>query len=327
VGALAPSRTDARPVLTGPDELGERVRATLELLERRGYTLPVEGFAANLYGGALPVPEVRTAIDRLSDVRLRDGHVVSTDGERLVASSRQRQERHPAESPAYREIATGFAQELIDTCPWVSSVLIAGSLATGGFVEEDDVDFNLIVEDGTKYITYVLSLALGVRFAWRRRGRPVGDTARMPFVSKLICLNVVWELGQTSPFTRNDPGMAFELLLNRPVFGHEAFYRCLTENPSVVAHFPQMATTRNPTSLARRPNRLGRLLARIVGRPGPRRALNEACFLVSRAIHAWVRWTRRNNADAREHVEFVDALKHPYAILDRPESDRAQLDG
>ena len=118
---------------------------------------------------------------------------------------------------------------------------IAGSLASGGFRASDDVDLNLIVDDGHRHLAYVAVNLLGLAHALRHRDKPVDDLTRRPVAPRLMTANLILERAQCLPLARQDEDMAFELLVAEPVFGLEPIDELIEANPGLVEHFPQLA--------------------------------------------------------------------------------------
>src|SRR6185369_9589507 len=104
---------------------------------------------------------------------------------------------------------------------FIQTVSIAGSLASGGFRASDDVDLNLIVDDGHRHVAYVVVNALGMLHALRHRAKPVDDLTRRPIAPRLMTVNLVLERSQCHPLVRDDEDMAFEFLMSETVFGGE----------------------------------------------------------------------------------------------------------
>src|SRR5581483_5653162 len=125
--------------------------------------------------------------------------------------------------------------------PYVRAVSIAGSLATGGFRESDDVDLNLIVDDGHRHLAYVAVNALGLVHALAHRAKPVDDLTRRPLAPRLMTANLILERSQCLPLARQDEDMAFELLVARPVFGSDEISSVIESNPGLLDHAPQLA--------------------------------------------------------------------------------------
>src|SRR3989441_9768879 len=116
-----------------------------------------------------------------------------------------------------------FVRSLVVAAPFIRSVSVAGSLASGGFRDSDDVDLNLVVDDGHRHLAYVVVNALGLVHAMRHRGKPVDDLTRRPLAPRLMTANLILERSQLAPLARQDEGMAFELMVSQPLFGFDVF--------------------------------------------------------------------------------------------------------
>src|SRR6202022_1867596 len=116
-----------------------------------------------------------------------------------------------------------------------------------GFRSSDDVDLNLIVDDGHRHLAYVAVNAVGLLHALAHRDKPVDDLTRRPLAPRLMTANLILERSQCLPLIRQDEDMAFELLMAEPVFGIEAVWEVIDANAALLEHFPQLAD--KPASL------------------------------------------------------------------------------
>jgi hypothetical protein len=190
-------------------------------------------------------------------------------------------------------------------------VAVAGSLASGGFLESDDVDLNLIVEDGHRHLAYVALNVLGLLHALRYRRKPVDPHTRRPLAPRFMTANLVLERSQCLPLVRQDDAMAYELLCSRPVYGVRQWRRLVDANPTLLDHLPQLATwasddekdepRRQPAGLP------GWLFPAWADRPA--RALGKAGW-------RWMQWTRRKDPEALARVAFVRQTMRPYALFE-----------
>jgi hypothetical protein len=188
-------------------------------------------------------------------------------------------------------------------------VSIAGSLASGGFRASDDVDLNLIVDDGYRHLTYVAVNSLGLLHALNHRAKPVDDLTRRPLAPRLMTANLILERSQCFPLQRQDENMAFELLIAEPVYGPEAINELIDANSGLIGHFPQLA---------------GKQANLLIETP-PRRApaalfpkfLDGAARAVGETAWRYMQWTRRNRPEALARVAFVRSTMRPYALFDR----------
>ncbi len=211
----------------------ERVARTVALLRRRGYALSPARLGAMCAGGALPEHEVRRTVAASPDLTIVRELVVEREHMPRLDEIRSRADGHTAASPGYLEMTQRFVRALVVTAPFVRSVWIAGSLASGGFRDSDDVDLNLVVDDGHRHLAYVAVNALA----------------------------------------RQDEGMAFELMVSQPVFGFEVFEQIVKLNPDLTQHFPQLAEKTAPLAIDAPRTRLPRSMyparldgaARVVG--------------------------------------------------------------
>lgn len=289
------------------EELAGRLERTARLLEKRGYALAPEELAALCLGGPVRREAVLASCGAGRGLRRSAGLVV-VDSSRLdTAAVRGRADRHRLEAVRYRREAEAFAGMLVRWLPFVRSVAIAGSLASGGFVETDDVDLNLLVTPGRRHLAYVAVNLFGVLHALRHRGKPVDESSARPLAPRVMTVNLVLEASAT-PLERDDEQMALELLLSRPVAGRAAARALALANPRLVAHFPQLAV-RDAGVEDAAPARLPAWLF-----PAwldlPARGLGEAAW-------RWLMWTRRHRPGALARVAFVRSTMRPYALFDR----------
>lgn len=284
-----------------------RIRATAELLERRGYAVGPTRLGELCLGGPLDPSEVRRAVAVDSGLVEAHGLVLpTTSAERalkIVARARQ----HEEAASIYAPVALRFIRRFVAAAPFVVSVAIAGSLASGGFNLSDDVDLNLVVEDGYRHQAYVLLNLLGLVHAMRFRGKTVDDLSRRPIAPRLMTANLVLERSQWRPLVRQDPDMAFELLVQEPVFGADFLREAIAANPGLLEHYPQLEGRAGRWSLAcgRRAPRW--LFPRLL--EGPSRALGERAW-------RYMMWTRRHRPDALQRVALVRSTMRPYALFD-----------
>jgi hypothetical protein len=234
--------------------------------------------------------------------------VLRSDAIRAVAI-RSRAADHATEAPPYLEMTLRFVRTLVRVAPFIRSVSIAGSLASGGFRASDDVDLNLIVDDGRRHLAYVAVNVLGLLHALRHRAKPVDDLTRRPLAPRLMTANLILERSQCHPLVRQDEDMAFELLMSQPVFGVEVFDEVVAANPALLDHFPQL-DSRSPALFIGAP-----------ARPWLPAWLFPAMFDgLARRIGgaAWrlMQWTRRSKPDALARVAYVRATMRPYTLFD-----------
>ena len=285
----------------------DRVRRTVALLRRRGFAVSSLRLAEMCLGGPVPEAEVRWAVAASPGLVVAEELIVERDVMIDAGAIRSRALGHTADSAAYVAMTLNFVRTLVAAGPFIQSVSIAGSLASGGFRASDDVDLNLIVDDGRRHLAYVLVNLLGLAHALRHRAKPVDDLTRRPLAPRLMTANLILERSQCLPLQRRDEDMAFEFLIGEPVFGMDAIDQVLEANPALLEHFPQLADKPAPL-LIDRPRRLPKVLyPRLLDRPA--RALGQAAW-------RYMQWTRRNRPEALARVDYVRSTMRPYTLFD-----------
>lgn len=291
----------------GSSTASDRVRRTVALLRRRGYALSPSRLAGMCIGGPVSEAEVRWAAVATGDLVVVEGLVVEREVAPAASAIRARAVAHATESGPYVRHALGFVRRLVAVAPFIRSVSIAGSLASGGFRQSDDVDLNLIVDDGHRHLAYVVVNVLGLLHAMRHRHKPVDDLTRRPLAPRLMTANLILERSQCRPLARQDEDMAFELLVAEPVFGQEAIHELLEANPALLEHFPQLAERRSPL-LIEAPRRLPRAVFPVL--------LDRPARLLGEAAWRYMQWTRRRRPAALARVAYVRSTMRPYTLFD-----------
>ena len=291
----------------------ERVRRTVALLSRRGFALGPERLGSLCMGGAASESEVRWAVAASPALALAHDLVINRSDGARAADIRSRAADHASHAPRYLEMTVRFVSTLVAFAPFIRSVSIAGSLASGGFRASDDVDLNLIVDDGHRHLAYVAVNLLGLLHALRHRGKPVDDLTRRPLAPRLMTANLILELSQCHPLVRQDEDMAFELLMSQPVFGVDVFEEVVDANAGLLDHFPQLAC-RSP-------------LPAVDSSPRPRvptwlfpARLDGAARRVGKAAWRYMQWTRRHKPHALARVAYVRTTMRPYTLFDEPDA-------
>jgi hypothetical protein len=276
------------------------------LLERRGYALSPARLAKVCLGGPVsPAMLLATLPDR--ELGVECGLVVSRAQRDRAEAIRHRQSAHPAAAPGYLAEAESFSRSLAAWFPFVISVSIAGSLASGGFRESDDVDLNLVVEDGHRHLAYVVLNLLGIAHALRHRGKPVDAHSARPLAPRVMTANLVLERSQCFPLARQDEDMAYELLASRTVVGGAFLETVTTANPGIVEHFPQL-----PDAVAASGGEVRRRLPKALF-PA---TLDRPAKVLGRVAWKYMQWTRRNRPEAIARVAFVRSTMRPYELFE-----------
>jgi hypothetical protein len=288
--------------------VADRVRRTIALLRRRGYAVSPARLGEICVGGAISEPEARWAVAADPELAISDDLVVERDALDLVPSIRSRTLSHDVEAPPYVGMTIDFVRTLVAVAPFVRCVSIAGSLASGGFRASDDVDLNLIVDDGHRHLAYVVVNMLGVLHALRHRSKPVDDLTRRPVAPRLMTANLILEHSQCLPLERQDEDMAFELLVAEPVFGSEAMREVLDANEPLLEHFPQLAEKRSQLQVEAPTRRVPSIFYPSF--------LDMPAKWLGGAAWRYMQWTRRNRPDALARVAYVRATMRPYTLFD-----------
>ncbi|WP_218080655.1 hypothetical protein [Anthocerotibacter panamensis] len=285
--------------------LQERILATVELLQKRGYAVSVERLSRWLVGGVAAPQEVAYALRDMEALCLSGGLVHACElPAAFIERSQHRQHLHTLHQPRYWERVLAYTRSLMHYCPQIRCIALAGSMSSGGFVESDDVDFNLFVADGTRYTTYLTANILALGFAAVHRQRPTDAHTRRLFIPKLMSVNVIWCDQDTQPFRRQDGPMALELLLSRPLTGKDYYQEVLDHNPWLTTYFPQLISSSMPLY---RP-------------PLPAAGVHPLSERLARTMTyfgwRWVMWTRRHNPEALARVAYVRRCQSPYALFE-----------
>lgn len=288
-------------------EVAVRARQTLSIMHRWGYAPTLEVLAADLIGGPASLGDLKESAEASSDVRIRESFAYLRGHEGLVEKSKRRLETNRLLNGRARKIANEFARELASLCPFVECIALSGSVASGGYGPGDDIDFDLFVRDGTKYIVYAVSLLLGFRTSLRHR-REYG-------LRKLICINVLWTRTETEPFTRQDHDLAFELLHCTPTFGAARFQEAVDANRWVLEYFPQIQRRPLAREPIRRPNRLSRALEWMAKHRHLLALIEAVCRQTTFVAYSLIHWARKADPEAAARFEFLRRAKYPYEVF------------
>jgi hypothetical protein len=271
--------------------------------------VPPSRLAALCAGGSLSEAEVRWAVAASPDLSIAQDLVVDHQLLDRVAEIRRRSLTHLTDAGAYVEMTLRFIRKLVQLAPYVRSVSIAGSLASGGFRASDDVDLNLIVDDGYRHIAYVAVNSLGLLHALGHRAKPVDDLTRRPLAPRLMTANLILERSQCFPLQRQDEDMAFELLIAEPVFGFDVINELIDANQGLLEHFPQLTENRAPLLIEPPARRMPAALFP--------RVLDGIARAVGKSAWRYMQWTRRNRPEALARVAYVRSTMRPYTLFDR----------
>ena len=286
----------------------DRVRQTVALLRRRGYALAADRLGELCVGGAVSDAEVRWAVAASPELTFAQDLVIERSAADRAGDIRSRAVTHDSDAARYLQMTQRFVRTLVAIAPFIRSVSVAGSLASGGFRASDDVDLNLIVDDGHRHLAYVTINVLGLLHALAHRAKPVDDLTRRPLAPRLMTANLILEQSQCFPLERQDEDMAYELLVAEPLFGVDVIKQVLDANPALLDHFPQLAYKPSSMMIDAPSRRLPHALF-------PKR-LDGAARLLGEAAWRYMQWTRRHRPDALARVAFVRATMRPYTLFD-----------
>lgn len=307
---LGPVRPDETQV-----SLADRAEWTLTLMHRWGYAPTVQALAEGLLGGRVKVDDLRHALEESENLCTQDGFACIREREGIIPRSRARVASNKNLNGEAHEIAIGFTRDLLRVCPFIESVALSGSVASGGYDRGDDIDFDLFVRSGTKYTCYLLATLVGLKYAWRYRRREVENVHRTPILPKLTCINVVWPADQTRPFARQDSGLAFELLQCQPIHGIARFHEVLEDNLWLRDYFPQLYERVWFDSISKEPGALERFLGAIGKRPRILRLLEVSSRRLAWIVYRFVQSAREGDPTARERMDFLRRVKFPYEVF------------
>ena len=309
------SQTQPAEPPTSYGDLAERAGETLKIMHRWGYAPRIEVLSEQLLGGPASAEHLHHELEARPDLVVQDGFVSLKGYADLIRKSRKRVDSDESFRTDALSIAHAFARDLASSCPMIACIALSGSLASGGYGPEDDIDFDLIVRPGTKYICYFVAHLIGLRFSWKYRHLRLDEVHHMPLLPKIACINVVWPEDQARPFVRRDEDMAFELMRCSPLLGVQAFQMALRDNPWIREYFPQVydrvwtEAKREPTNL------LGRTLAGVGHSPRMLRLVEAASRRILWVLYRFVQHSRRGNEAAITRMEFLRKVKFPYEVF------------
>ena len=284
----------------------DRLEHTAAILGRRGYAVTPARLGELCLGGPLSEDAVLASVAESQRLEVQHGLVLlpamASAGPAIV----RRAAAHEANVARSLVVAMRFVRTLVRLSPYVHSVSIAGSLASGGYLLTDDVDLNLIVEDGYRHVAYVAVNLLGLVHALRHRDKPVDTHTRRPLAPRFMTANLILERSQCFPLARQDEDMGYELLASQPVYGIALWREVIAINPGLCVHFPQLEDRRFESVVRDRPVLPRWLFPAVLDAPA--RSLGHTAW-------RYMQWTRRNRPEALARVAFVRQTMHPYALF------------
>jgi len=306
---------ELNPAALEKSELAARAEDTLRLMHDWGYAPTLPMLAADLLGGSVNVPTLDQSLSFDAGIRVKDGFVCLSGYEHLLDKSMERVRSHRVLNGHARILAEEFARDVAAVCPYVKCIALSGSVASGGYDSRDDIDFDLFVRPGTKYLCYLITILVGLKYSWRYRKVKGATLPRIAGLPKVTCVNVVWTEDQTKPFVRQDAAMAFELLHCQPLLGGTVFLQVLQDNRWLESYFPQLFGRILVDAIEPGNTGFSRLLAGLERRPTILRLLEKisraaAWFLYALAENTWGRQPAK-----RARMAFLKRVKYPYEVF------------
>jgi len=296
-------------------ELVGRAEDTLRLMHDWGYAPTLPMLASDLLGGSVNASTLDQSLRSDGRIRLKDGFVCLQGHEDLLDKSMQRVRSHRVLNGHARILAEEFAQDVATMCPYVECVALSGSVASGGYDSRDDIDFDLVVRPGTKYLCYFLTILISLKYSWRYRKVNGATLRKIAGLPKVTCVNVVWTQDQTKPFVRQDAAMAFELLHCQPLVGGNVFSQVLEDNRWLERYFPQLFGRTLVDAVEPRNTRLSRLLVSLERRPRLLRLLERISRTATWLLYAFAQATWGREPATRARMAFLKRVKYPYEVF------------
>jgi len=298
-------------------DLEERVLQTLHLADRRGYGLTLTHISQMLFHGAADEDVVSREICSMQGISQSLGIYCLKGSESLLPRTWKKLNSNEMIAWKYEALAKDFASEYASVCPFIRCIAIAGSMASGGFSEDDDIDFNIFVEKGCKYTVYLSGILLSIKYSFRHRKKTLARKSATPFLPKLICINVIWEDWESFPFMRQDKYMAYEILRQKPVFGLGFYMTVIERNGWLGAYFPQISQTHkhNQGDIPINRTLAGRLMRLFYSNPAVSAIGEMVCRKLSFFLWKLVQFSRMKNPEALARVRWVIEMQKPYSLF------------
>jgi len=280
-----------------------------------GYAPVLPVLSAELLGGSVSSSVLERFLLSNPRIRFQDGFVALQGHEDLLGKSKHRTQTDRALNGHARAVAENFAQDLASICPFLECIALSGSVASGGYDLGDDIDFDLFVRPGTKYLCYLLSVLVGLKYSWRYRNAKGAGLRKIAGLPKVTCINVVWTQDQTQPFVRQDAAMAFELLHCQPLVGATVFSRVMEDNRWLGNYFPQLFDRVPVDTVRPLHSKFGRMLTKLGRRPRALRWLDRSCRAAAWLIYSVAQTVWGGTPTTRARLEFLRRVKYPYEVF------------
>ncbi len=290
-----------------------RILLTLHLADRRGYGMCPVHISKLLIYWEEEEEQVRMILSSIPLVSHQDGIYCLKGSESLLSETRRRLLCNEVIRERYESEALLFSKEYASLCPFIKCIAITGSMASGGFSEEGDIDFNIFTERGCKYTVYLLGILLSLKYSVKHRRKSLARNSKTPFLPKLICINVIWEDEEALPFVRQDKYMAYELL-KKPIMGLDFYKEVLEKNSWLETYFPQIHNGSSSEVLVKK-TFIARVLRLIYSNSVISHLGERMCKEISSFLWKLVQFSRRNNPEALSRVRWVTKMQKPYALF------------
>jgi len=295
-------------------DLASRILMTLHLADRRGYGLCLFHLSKTLVCGEVTTEKVLGELRNLPGISQSKGIYCLKGREQILTKTSERLKCHRKHAKIYQPVARRIASEYVSMCPFIKCIAVAGSMASGGFTENDDIDFNIYVEKGSKYTVYFVGILLSIKYSFLYRKKPLAECSKTPFLPKIICINVIWEDAEVFPYIRQDEYLAYELLRQKPIFGLEFYREVLSGNIWLKKYFPQIYDLEGDEIKAGR-TLTGRILRLFYSSRAISFIGEGLCRRISTFLWRLVQFSRRNNPQALERVRWVKEMQKPYTLF------------
>ena len=300
---------DRKSMEKNTENINKRILKTLKIVEQRGYNLTLEKLSQYLVGGIVSIEKLKEVINKDGKIEF-DGKFVATFGNIKTEKCKQRLIENEKFKDFYLKIAKDYASDFVRMCPFVKCIMISGSLASEGVCKDDDIDLDLIVQDGTKYTSILLAMLVSIKYSikYKRYFKKI----YFGLLPKAICISLVLELHQTMPFNRKDGQIAFEIMSSKIIYNSDFFNKMISKNLWLNQWFPQIfGKDKNNYGLDNNnfKNNQIRFWPKIF-----ENLSRKSIFFISKIL----RLTRFKHNDLRQRMDYVEKAKQPYGIFDIP---------
>lgn len=289
--------------------LNERVVKTLEIVEKRGYNLTLKKLSENLLGGKIDIKKLKYNVRSFKNIDF-DGVFIATLGNLYLKKCMKRRLTNDKLQPIYLKIAEEYSVDYVKFFPRVRCIMTAGSMATEGLGDDDDIDLNIVVQDGSKYTSYLFAILLSLKYSIKYRKQ--FNEKYLGLLTKVICISVIWEEHQVLSFTRRDEQIAYELLNVDILYNHTFFNNMLKDNRWLNNWFPQVFQKKHHIQEKMNnvsPKRMKKTLPNII---------ENISMAIMFFFFKIIRMTRSKNQALQDRMDTVEKVKHPYGLFDVP---------